>query len=75
MTLNTAGLMTVQGVGMALAGVVAQFAGVPATVAGAGALGTLVCVLLAAQARRGERAADAYRKNGRPNSETGLTTM
>ncbi len=75
MTLNTAGLMTVQGVGMALAGVVAQFAGVPATVAGAGALGTLVCVLLALSARRGERAADAYRKNERPNSETGLTTM
>ncbi|MDQ0789273.1 MFS transporter [Streptomyces sp. B3I8] len=75
MTLNTAGLMTVQGIGMALAGVVAQFAGVPATVAGAGAIGTLTCVLLAAAARRGAGPADAYRKNERPNRETGLTSM
>ncbi|MEU5088102.1 MFS transporter [Streptomyces sp. NPDC021356] len=52
MTLLTAGLMTVQGVGMALAGVAAEFAGVRATVAGAGALGTVSCVLLAGAARR-----------------------
>ncbi|WP_328356755.1 MFS transporter [Streptomyces sp. NBC_00445] len=54
MTLLTAGLMTIQGVGMALAGVVAEFAGVTATVAGAGILGTVCCVLLAAEARRTE---------------------
>ncbi|WP_406442283.1 MFS transporter [Streptomyces sp. NBC_01613] len=55
MALLTAGLMTIQGVGMALAGVVAEFAGVPATVAGAGALGAVCCLLLALQARRTER--------------------
>ncbi|MFI6561942.1 MFS transporter [Streptomyces sp. NPDC050534] len=55
MTLLTAGLMTIQGVGMALAGVVAEFAGVPATVAGAGGLGAACCALLALQARRTER--------------------
>lgn len=54
MTLNTAGLMTIQGVGMALAGVVAEFAGVIATVAGAGVLGTVCCLLLAVEARRTE---------------------
>ena len=51
MTLLIAGLMTIQGVGMALAGVVAEFAGV----AGAGALGAVCCVLLALEARRPER--------------------
>jgi len=55
MTLLTAGLMTLQGVGMALAGVVAEFAGVRATVAGAGGLGAACCVLLALQARWTER--------------------
>ncbi|MEU6378467.1 MFS transporter [Streptomyces sp. NPDC046909] len=54
MTLLTAGLMTIQGVGMALAGVVAEFAGVAATVAGAGLMGTACCVLLAVAARRTE---------------------
>ncbi|MGW1531182.1 MFS transporter [Streptomyces aureus] len=57
MTLNTAGLMTVQGVGMALSGVVAEFAGVRATVVGAGVLGTASCVALALAARQAERAA------------------
>ncbi|KOU59678.1 MFS transporter [Streptomyces sp. MMG1533] len=55
MTLLTAGLMTIQGVGMALAGVAAEFAGVAATVTGAGVLGTVCCVLLALEARRTER--------------------
>ncbi|MFE9430239.1 MFS transporter [Streptomyces sp. NPDC006640] len=58
MTLNTAGLMTVQGLGMALSGAVAQFAGVRATVVGAGVLGTVLCVLLALAARRAERAVE-----------------
>ncbi|MEU0599090.1 MFS transporter [Streptomyces sp. NPDC006393] len=53
MTLLTAGLMTIQGVGMALAGVAAEFAGVTTTIAGAGALGTASCALLARAARRG----------------------
>ncbi|GAA3977585.1 MFS transporter [Streptomyces plumbiresistens] len=54
MTLITAGLMTIQGVGMALAGVAAEFAGVAATVTGAGVLGTVCCVVLALAARRTE---------------------
>jgi MFS family permease len=59
MTLNSAGLMTVQGVGMALAGVVAEFTGARATVVAAGVLGTAVCVGLAVAARRTERGAGA----------------
>ncbi|WP_367222453.1 MFS transporter [Streptomyces sp. 16-176A] len=55
MTLLTAGLMTIQGVGMALAGVAAEFAGVTATVAGAGVLGTASCAALAVAARRTDR--------------------
>lgn len=54
MTLLTAGLMTIQGVGMALAGVAAEFAGVAWTVAGAGLLGTVCCTALAVTARRTE---------------------
>ncbi|MFD7677918.1 MFS transporter [Streptomyces sp. NPDC060187] len=87
MTLNTAGLMTVQGLGMALSGAVAQFAGVRATVVGAGVLGTVLCVLLAVAARRAERAVEqgtggppegrgSRSSWGRgPKRETGLTTM
>jgi predicted MFS family arabinose efflux permease len=54
MTLLTAGLMTIQGAGMALAGVAAEFAGVRATVVGAGVLGTACCALLAVAAGRTE---------------------
>ncbi|MDN3024919.1 MFS transporter [Streptomyces sp. S.PB5] len=54
MTLLTAGLMTIQGVGMALAGVAAEFVGVTVTVAGAGLLGAVCCALLAVEARRTE---------------------
>ncbi|MEU5430580.1 MFS transporter [Streptomyces olivoreticuli] len=42
MTLQTAGTMTVQGLGMALAGAAAEFVPVHDVVAGAGALGTVV---------------------------------
>ncbi|PWI15496.1 MFS transporter [Streptomyces sp. Act143] len=52
MTLLTAGLMTIQGMGMALAGVAAEFAGVAWTVTGAGVVGAVCCALLAAEARR-----------------------
>jgi MFS family permease len=55
MTLLSAGLMTIQGVGMALAGVAAEFVGVRGAVVGAGVLGTVCCGLLAAEARRTER--------------------
>ncbi|MFF0744008.1 MFS transporter [Streptomyces sp. NPDC004111] len=54
MTLQTAGLMTVQGVGMALAGLVAEFVPVRLAVAGAGAVGTLCTLLLVREIRRTE---------------------
>lgn len=54
MTVLSAGLMTVQGVGMALAGVAAQVAGVRTAVAGAGAAGVLCCCGLAVMARATE---------------------
>ncbi|MGW2683821.1 MFS transporter [Streptomyces sp. NPDC001414] len=52
MTVLSAGLMTLQGVGMALAGVAAEAVGVRATVAGAGVAGVLCCCALAVAARR-----------------------
>ncbi|MFJ3764157.1 MFS transporter [Streptomyces sp. NPDC090082] len=64
MTLMTAGMMTVQGVGMAGAGIAAEFAPVHTVVAGTGVLGTL-CLLAAAAELRATAA--------RPKGETGLT--
>jgi predicted MFS family arabinose efflux permease len=55
MTLLTAGLMTIQGVGMALAGLAAEFWPVHGVVTGAGALGTLCSLALVVQARRSGR--------------------
>ncbi|WP_435846942.1 hypothetical protein [Streptomyces eurythermus] len=52
MTVLSAGLMTFQGAGMALAGPAAQAVGVRAAVTGTGALGTLCCRVLALRARR-----------------------
>lgn len=52
MTLQTAGLMTLQGLGMALAGAVAELFSVRAAVTGAGLLGTVCCVLLALDVHR-----------------------
>ncbi|MET8685856.1 MFS transporter [Streptomyces sp. NPDC004732] len=54
MTVHTAGLMTIQGVGMALAGLAAEFVAVSTVVAGAGVLGTLCCLILAAEVRSTE---------------------
>ncbi|GAA1351197.1 MFS transporter [Streptomyces beijiangensis] len=51
MTLLTAGMMTVQGVGMALAGVVAELVPVHQAVAGAGALGTVAILVLLREVR------------------------
>ncbi|WP_420713052.1 hypothetical protein [Streptomyces sp. MMG1121] len=71
MTVLSAGLMTAQGLGMALAGVVGQEAGVRTAVAGAGAAGVLCCCgpAVVARATQGrEAAAD----RGRPKAETGL---
>ncbi|MFD9302387.1 MFS transporter [Streptomyces sp. NPDC060048] len=52
MTLLSTGLMTLQGVGMALAGVAAEFLPVHVVVTGAAVLGTGVVLLLLAQVRR-----------------------
>ncbi|MFF3614734.1 MFS transporter [Streptomyces sp. NPDC002580] len=68
MTLNSAGLMTVQGVGMALSGAVAEFAGARATVVGAGVLGTVVCAGLAVAARRTGRDAGAGAEGAGPGA-------
>jgi predicted MFS family arabinose efflux permease len=54
MTVLSAGLMTVQGAGMALAGVAAQAVGVRAAVVGAGAVGVLCRCGLAVAARATE---------------------
>ncbi|MFF9067012.1 MFS transporter [Streptomyces sp. NPDC014891] len=83
MTLMTAGMMTVQGVGMAGAGLAAEFVPVHAVVAGTGVLGTL-CLLAAAAELRAAGVAGApvgarRRRTGgggrRPKGETGLTGM
>ncbi|GGN39864.1 hypothetical protein GCM10011578_086870 [Streptomyces fuscichromogenes] len=52
MTVLSAGLMTVQGIGMTLAGVAAEAVGVRTAVAGAGVLGAACRCALAAAARR-----------------------
>ncbi|MGE7388540.1 MFS transporter [Streptomyces sp. NPDC004126] len=52
MTLLSTGLMTLQGVGMALAGAAAEFLPAHVVVAGSGALGSGVVVLLLAEVRR-----------------------
>ncbi|WP_079086592.1 MFS transporter [Streptomyces silvensis] len=85
MTVHTAGLMTLQGAGMALAGLAAEFFAVSGVVAGAGVLGTVCCVLLAREVRVtagasasvppvpgiGPSEASAPGAGGGPNAETG----
>ncbi|GAA2627669.1 hypothetical protein [Streptomyces vastus] len=46
MTVHTAGLMTIQGLGMALAGAAAEFWPVSTVVGSVGVFGTVCCVLL-----------------------------
>ncbi len=62
MTLQTAGLMTLQGVGMAGAGAVAEFVPVHLAVASVGVTGSVCSLLVCLEVRR-----------TRPKSETGLT--
>ncbi|MEV8530942.1 MFS transporter [Streptomyces sp. NPDC051211] len=63
MTLLSTGLMTLQGVGMAAAGLAAEFLSVHTVVAGAGALGTACVLALLAELAR----------SGGSKSETGLS--
>ncbi|TDU75913.1 MFS transporter [Streptomyces sp. KS 21] len=67
MTLLSTGLMTLQGVGMALAGLAAEFLPVHGVVTGAAVLGTAVVLLLLAELR------SANRREGGPKDETGPT--
>ncbi|MEV6684019.1 hypothetical protein AB0N28_01535 [Streptomyces sp. NPDC051130] len=67
MTLLSTGLMTLQGAGMALAGLASEFWPVHLVVAGSGVLGTAVVLLLLAELRA---AAEPVRG---PKRETGLT--
>ncbi|MFK0042763.1 MFS transporter [Streptomyces sp. NPDC090741] len=64
MTLLSTGLMTLQGVGMALAGLAAEFLPVHVVVAGAAVLGTAVVLLLLAELRAAGRG-----PSGRPTEE------
>ncbi|MER5204299.1 MFS transporter [Streptomyces sp. NPDC002825] len=71
MTLMSAGMMTVQGVGMAGAGVAAEFAPVHTVVAGTGVVGTLCLLAAAVELRatggggpRGDRAGDRKARRG-----------
>ncbi|MFG2649371.1 MFS transporter [Streptomyces sp. NPDC048436] len=64
MTVHTAGLMTIQGVGMALAGLAAEFFAVSTVVTAAGALGAVCCLALAAEVRATGRAAHRTEEGG-----------
>ncbi|WP_128984684.1 MFS transporter [Streptomyces roseicoloratus] len=66
MTLMSAGMMTAQGIGMAAAGLAAEFAAVHTVVAGTGILGTLVVIVLVLELRATERrdAADRHMTSG-----------
>lgn len=67
MTLLSTGLMTLQGVGMALAGLAAEFLPVHVVVTGSGILGTAVVLLLLAELRA------ALRQEAGLSGETGPT--
>ncbi|MFE1414054.1 MFS transporter [Streptomyces sp. NPDC085524] len=68
MTLLSTGLMTLQGVGMALAGLAAEFLPVHAVVAASGTLGTVAVLLLLAELR------SCARPRRGPRNETGVAT-
>ncbi|MEU5955421.1 MFS transporter [Streptomyces sp. NPDC047525] len=65
MTVHTAGLMTIQGVGMALAGLAAEFFAVSTVVMASGVLGTVCCLVLAAEVRATHRTDDGG-EEGKP---------
>ncbi|WP_405438409.1 MFS transporter [Streptomyces avidinii] len=66
MTLLSTGLMTLQGVGMALAGLAAEFLPVHGVVTGSGILGTGVVLLLLAELRSAVRQEDRLRGETAP---------
>jgi hypothetical protein len=77
MTLLTAGLMTVQGIGMALAGLAAEFLPVHRVVAGSGAIGVVCTLLLVREVSRTARAtapADGSRTEVRDGADQHMTS-
>ncbi|MBB5935801.1 MFS transporter [Streptomyces zagrosensis] len=75
MTVLTAGLMTVQGLGMALAGAAAEFVPVHVAVGCAGVLGWASVLLVAAEVRRTRPRSGLEADIGGPKPETGLTSI
>ncbi|NBM17757.1 MFS transporter [Streptomyces sp. GC420] len=73
MTLMTAGLMAVQGVGMALAGLVAEFFGASAAATAAALTGTLCTLLLVREARRTRRRDGTARTDERDGADQHVT--
>ncbi|MEV0488748.1 MFS transporter [Streptomyces atratus] len=73
MTLLTAGLMTFQGIGMALAGLAAEFVPVHQVVAGAGVIGT-VCTLLLVREVRNTEPAHGLRTEVRDGADQHMTS-
>jgi hypothetical protein len=57
--------MTIQGVGMALAGLAAEFWSVSTVVGSVGVLGTVCCVLLVLEVRRTGRTAEVGDRSAR----------
>ncbi|MEV0174848.1 MFS transporter [Streptomyces sp. NPDC050803] len=75
MTVHTAGIMTIQGIGMALAGAAAEFWPVATVVGGAGALGTGCCLCLVLEVRRTSREPrpNLSRTDGRDGADQHVT--
>lgn len=77
MTLLTAGLMTVQGIGMALAGLAAEFLPVHRVVAGSGVIGVVCTLLLVREVSRTARATapvDGSRTEVRDGADQHMTS-
>ena len=75
MTLLTAGLMTIQGVGMALAGLAAEFCAVTTVVAGVGVRRYRVLRAPGGGGGPDGRGPGKGQAAGGPKGETGLTTI
>ncbi|MCX5340806.1 MFS transporter [Streptomyces atratus] len=73
MTLLTAGLMTLQGIGMALAGLAAEFVPVHLVVAGSGVIGT-VCTLLLVREVKATAPAGGPRTEVRDGADQHMTS-
>jgi len=75
MTVLTAGLMTAQGLGMAVSGAVAEFVPVHAVAALAGGCGALCSLVVALEVRRTVRRGGPGPGAAGSRGETGLTSI